>query len=155
MGAENPPILLVDDRRANLAALEAVFEPEGYDLVCVTSGEEAVDQVERREFAVVLLDLQMPTMDGVQTAREMRKRAARLGRRVPIIFVTAIDIDRASIPRAYDAGAVDFLQKPLETQVLRAKVAVFADLYRSRHLASDHSPDMESEGLCSYGLFRP
>jgi sigma-B regulation protein RsbU (phosphoserine phosphatase) len=145
MDVPNAPILLVDDRRANLDALEAVFESQGYELVSVTSGQEALDQVERREFAVVLLDFQMPAMDGVQTAQKMRERAARLGRRVPIIFVTAIDIDRARILRAYDAGAVDFMQKPLEPQVLRAKVAVFADLYRSKRLASEATRQFESE----------
>jgi hypothetical protein len=140
-----PPILLVDDRRANLDALEAVFESQGYELVSVTSGQEALDQVERREFAVILLDLQMPTMDGIETAQKLRARATQLGRRVPIIFVTAIDTDRARILQAYDAGAVDFMQKPLEAQVLQAKVGVFADLYRSRHLANEATRKFENE----------
>jgi PAS domain S-box-containing protein len=145
MKAPKPPILFVDDRRANLDALEAVFESQGYELVSVTSGQEALDHVERREFAVILLDLQLPTMDGVETAQKIRERAAQLGRRVPIIFVTAIDIDQARILRAYDAGAVDFMQKPLEARILRAKVAVFADLYRSRHLAREATRQFESE----------
>ena len=80
MEPEKTPILLVDDQRANLEALEAVFETQGYELVGVTSGQEALAQVERREFAVILLDLQMPTMDGVETARRMLERAAPLGR---------------------------------------------------------------------------
>src|SRR5580698_405742 len=113
MVAPKPPILLVDDRRANLVALEAVFDAQSYELVSVTSGEEALDQAGRREFAVVLLDLQMPTMDGVDAAQKLREQAARLGRRLPIIFVSAVDPDPARILRAYDAGAVDFMQKPL------------------------------------------
>jgi PAS domain S-box-containing protein len=145
MEASKAPILLVDDRRANLDALEAVLESQGYELVSVTSGQEALDQVERREFAVILLDLQMPTMDGIETAQKLRARATQLGRRVPIIFVTAIDTDRARILQAYDAGAVDFMQKPLEAQVLQAKVGVFADLYRSRHLASEATRKFENE----------
>jgi sigma-B regulation protein RsbU (phosphoserine phosphatase) len=145
MKTPNTPILFVDDGRANLIALEAVFDSEGYEIVGVTSGQEALAEVERREFAVVLLDLQMPTMDGVETARRMRARAAELGRQVPIIFVTAIDTDRARILRAYEAGAVDFMQKPLEAPILRAKVAVFSELYRSRHLASEATRQFEAQ----------
>jgi PAS domain S-box-containing protein len=126
------PILLVDDQRANLLALEAVLGSPAYELVSVTSGVDALAELERREFAVILLDLQMPTMDGVETALKMRERATKLGRRAPIIFVTAIDIDRERILRAYSSGAVDFMQKPLEAAVLKAKVSVFAELYRAR-----------------------
>jgi len=144
-GAPKAPILLVDDRRANLDALEAVLDSREYELVCVTSGRDALDQLERREFALVLLDLQMPSMDGLETARNMRERALKLGRRVPIIFVTAIDTDRARILRAYKVGAVDFMHKPLEVEVLQAKVAVFADLYRSRRLAEDATSALKRE----------
>jgi PAS domain S-box-containing protein len=145
MATPRAPILLVDDRRANLDAIEAVLESRDYDLVSVTSGREALAQLEHREFAVILLDLQMPTLDGIETARAMRARAAELGRRAPIIFVTAIDTDRARVLQAYEAGAVDFMQKPLETAILRAKVAIFADLYRSRHLARDAIHNFETE----------
>ena len=140
-----PPILLVDDRRANLDALEAVLAAQGYELVTTTSGGEAIEQLEKREFAVILLDFQMPTMDGIETARNMTERAAQLGRRAPIIFVTAIDIDRARRLEAYGAGAVDVMQKPFEAEVLRAKVAVFADLYRSSQLANEATRELERE----------
>jgi sigma-B regulation protein RsbU (phosphoserine phosphatase) len=140
-----PPILLVDDRRANLDALEAVLGTQGYELVTTTSGGEAIEQLEKREFAVILLDFQMPTMDGIETARNMTERAAQLGRRAPIIFVTAIDIDRARRLEAYGAGAVDVMQKPFEAEVLRAKVAVFADLYRSSQLANEATRELERE----------
>jgi len=145
MGPPKTPVLLVDDRRANLDALEAVFESQDYELVSVTSGQEALDQLERREFAVILLDLLMPDMDGFQTAQRMKECATRLARRAPIIFVTAIDADRADILRAYEAGAVDFMQKPLENRVLRAKVAVFADLFRSRNLTREANRKFERE----------
>jgi PAS domain S-box-containing protein len=145
MNRPKSPVLLVDDQRSNLDALEAVLGAEGYELVSVRSGEEAVEEVERREFAVVVLDLQMPVMDGVETAERMSKRTSQLGRPVPIIFVTAIDIDQARVRRAYDAGAVDFIQKPFEVQVMRAKVAVFADLYRAKHLADEANRKVESE----------
>jgi PAS domain S-box-containing protein len=126
------PILLVDDRPANLLSLEALLASPEYEVVSVTSGAEALAQLERREFAVILLDVQMPTLDGIETSLKMRARAIQLGRRDPIIFVTAIDVDRARILRAYASGAVDFMQKPLEPAVLSAKVSVFADLYRAR-----------------------
>ncbi len=143
MGAPKTPILLVDDRRANLEALEAVLDARDYEVVSVTSGQGALDELEQRDFAVVLLDLQMPAMDGIETAQKMKERATQLGRRAPIIFVTAIDTDRARVLRAYQAGAVDFMQKPLETDILRAKIAVFADLYRSRNIAEDATRKFE------------
>jgi PAS domain S-box-containing protein len=145
MQARSAPILLVDDRRADLDALEAIFESQGYELTSVTSGDEALKELERREFALILLDLQMPTMDGIETARKMRERAAQLGRPAPFIFVTAIDVDRARVLEAYRAGAVDFVQRPFEVEVLRAKVAVFADLYWSRHLVSEATRELENE----------
>jgi len=145
MQAPGTPLLLVDDRRADLTALETLFEGRGYELTCVTSGDEATDKLERREFAVILLDLQMPTTDGFETARKMTDRAAQLGRRAPIIFGTAIDLGRTRILDAYSAGVVDFMQKPFEPEILRAKVAIFADLYRSRDFASESTRDLESE----------
>jgi PAS domain S-box-containing protein len=145
------PILLVDDRRANLVALEAVLASPDYELVCVTSGEEAIAQFDRREFAVILLDVQMPTMDGIETASRLRALAGRLGRRAPIIFVTAIDTDRARILSAYASGGVDFMEKPLEPAVLIAKVAVFADLYQARVEAARYHSLVES--VEDYAIF--
>lgn len=143
MAPQTTPILLVDDRPANLLALEAMFETADYEIVSVTSGEEALDRVARREFAVVLLDVQMPGLDGIETARRMTEHAATLGRRAPTIFVTANDMDRTKLLEAYAAGAVDLIQKPLEADILRAKVAVFADLYRSRLLAREATERFE------------
>jgi PAS domain S-box-containing protein len=140
------PILLVDDHRANLLSLEALLASPEYEIVSVTSGAEALAQLDRREFAVILLDLQMPTMDGIETSLEMRARAIQVGRRAPIIFVTAIDVDRAGILRAYASGAVDFMQKPLEPEVLSAKVSVFADLYRARERYEYERRAGEEEG---------
>lgn len=121
-------ILLVDDRAANLLALEAVLASPEYELVSVHSGQEAVAQVARRDFAVVLLDVQMPTMDGFDAALKMRHLSA--GRdRVPIIFVSGVDADRSRVLRAYAGGAIDFIQKPLEPEVIRSKVSFFVELY--------------------------
>ena len=125
------PILLVDDRPANLVALEAVLASPEYELVRAASGREALVEVERRAFAVVLLDVQMPIMDGVETAQHMNEIGVRYGWQVPIIFVTGIDSERSRILRAYASGAVDFIQKPLEPEVIRSKVSVFVALYRA------------------------
>jgi signal transduction histidine kinase len=126
------PILLVDDVRANLTALEAILASSEYDVVSVQSGSDALEQLERRRFAVVLLDLQMPVMDGIETAVRIHRLARKNGRQIPIIFVTGVDPDRQRILRAYASGAVDFIQKPLEPEIIVAKVAVFADLFRAR-----------------------
>ena len=123
------PVLLVDDTPANLVALQAVLAASGHELVSVGSGPEALAQLEMREFAVVLLNLQMPVMDGVETALKIRQLGNAHGHIVPIIFVTATD---ATVPRvltAYASGAVDFIQKPLQPEVLRSKVSIFADLH--------------------------
>ena len=129
------PVLVVDDVAANLLAMQAVLGDEEYELVDAASGAEAVAAVERREFAVVLLDARMPGMDGFETA--IRLRDAVAGRRpVPIILVTAADENDDQLRRAYEAGAADFVRKPLDRTVLKAKVRVFADLYRAhQHLA--------------------
>jgi PAS domain S-box-containing protein len=144
MHAPRTPVLLVD-RRASRDALEGAFETHGYELVSATSGQEALEHLERREFAVILLDLQLSATDGPETAQRMRERAVQLGRRAPVIIATAVDVDRATVLRAYEAGAVDFMQKPLEAPVLRAKLAVFADLYRWRTLAKEVTRRFESE----------
>jgi signal transduction histidine kinase len=124
--------LLVDDRLANVIALEALLLSPDYELVRASSGTQALREVERRSFAVVLLDVHMPDMDGLETASRMSELATLKGAEVPIIFVTGIDSDRARILNAYASGAVDFIQKPIEPDVLRSKVAVFVALFRAR-----------------------
>jgi PAS domain S-box-containing protein len=123
-------VLLVDDLPSNLLALEAVLQSSGYDVVSVRSGAEALACLAEAEFAVVLLDVQMPTMDGFQTAARVQQLAHESARRVPIIFVTAIDSDRARVASGYAHGAVDFLQKPFDPDALRAKVSTFVELFR-------------------------
>jgi len=121
-------ILIVDDEPANLLALEAILEPLNVKLVRATSGKEALRHTLKEDFAVVLLDVQMPEIDGFRDAELLRKRART--RDVPIIFLTAISKDRKFVSRGYDVGAVDYLFKPYEPDVLRAKVAVFVELAR-------------------------
>ena len=127
-------VLLVDDHEENLVALEAVLEPLGCRLAKARSGEEALKALLQAEFAVILLDVQMPGLDGFETAELIRGRERT--RAVPIIFVTAISKEPHHVFRGYGAGAVDYLFKPYEAVVLRSKVEVFVELYeRGRAIA--------------------
>jgi PAS domain S-box-containing protein len=120
-------ILLVDDREENLLAVEAVLTPLGCRLVAARSGEQALKALLQDEFAVILLDVQMPGLDGFETAELIRARERT--RTVPIIFVTAISKEPHHVFRGYGAGAVDYLFKPFDAVVLRSKVEVFVELY--------------------------
>ena len=121
-------ILLVDDRPENLLALEAILGSLGQELVRAASGEEALKALLADEYAVILLDVQMPGMDGFETATHIKRRERT--RDIPIIFLTAINREPQHAFRGYSAGAVDYLAKPFDPWVLRAKVSVFVDLYR-------------------------
>jgi PAS domain S-box-containing protein len=120
-------VLLVDDRPDGLLALEAVLGRSRYRLFTASSGREALSQVFDREFAVIILDVQMPGMDGFDTAKVIRQR--EISRSTPILFVTAINKDLDHVRKGYGLGAVDYLFKPFDPLVLQSKVAVFADLY--------------------------
>jgi signal transduction histidine kinase len=120
-------VLLVDDRKENLVALEAVLQPLGANIVKATSGYEALRELLRGDFAVILMDAQMPGMDGFETAELIRQRERT--RHVPIIFITAHDKEAGAQFRAYEAGAVDFMQKPFNPGILRSKVRIFMDLF--------------------------
>ena len=123
-------VLLVDDQPANLLALEAALDPLGVNLVRAVSGPQALAALEKQDFAAVLLDVRMPGMDGFEVARAIRSRPR--SRFTPILFVTAGDDPDEAMLSAYALGAVDFLAKPLRTEVLKAKVGVFVELYRSK-----------------------
>jgi CheY-like chemotaxis protein len=120
--------LLVDDRRENLVALEAILQGLAVETVAVTSGEEALKRLLVDDFAVILLDASMPTMDGFETATHIKQRERT--RHIPIIFLTALDYDARLAFRGYQIGAVDFITKPFDPWVLRSKVAVFIDLWQ-------------------------
>nr|MDT0661286.1 response regulator [Micromonospora sp. DSM 115978] len=127
--------LLVDDRRENLMALEAILQGLPVQSVAVESGEAALKQLLVDDFAVILLDAQMPEMDGFETASHIKRRERT--RHVPIIFLTAADRDAQLALRGYAVGAVDYLTKPFDPWVLRAKVSVFVELWtKSRQLAA-------------------
>lgn len=123
-------ILMVDDRPENLLALEAILHGLGHELVKASSGEEALKRLLIDDFALILLDVQMPNMDGFETAMHIKQRERT--RDVPILFLTAIDGESHQAFRGYAAGAVDYLSKPFDPWVLRAKVGVFVELYERR-----------------------
>ncbi len=119
--------LLVDDRRENLVALEAILQGLPVETVPVISGEAALKQLLIDDFAVILLDASMPTMDGFETATHIKQRERT--RHIPIIFLTALNYDARLAFRGYQIGAVDYITKPFDPWVLRSKVAVFVDLW--------------------------
>ncbi|WP_420033620.1 response regulator [Streptomyces sp. cg28] len=125
---ERASILLVDDMEDNLVALEAVLGSLNEPLVRARSGEEAMKALLRHRFAVVLLDIRMPGMDGFETATNIKRLDQT--KDVPIIFLTGTDADAGYAFRGYATGAADYLTKPFDPWVLRAKVTVFLDLHR-------------------------
>nr|BFE85375.1 response regulator [Planobispora longispora] len=127
-------ILLVDDREENLIALEAILSSLDLVPVRARSGEEALKALLSTEFALILLDVRMPGMDGFETASHIKRRERT--RNIPIIFLTVVDSAPDYAFRSYAAGAVDYLTKPFDPWVLRAKVSVFVELYNmNRRLA--------------------
>jgi CheY-like chemotaxis protein len=124
---EKASILIVDDRPDKLLALEAVLEDLGQEIVRAYSGREALRQVLAHDFAVILLDINMPDMDGFETASMIRQRKS--SEHTPIIFITAFG-DEMHAARGYSLGAVDYILAPVLPEVLRTKVSVFVDLYR-------------------------
>ncbi len=123
-------LLLVDDRPENLLALEAILEPLGERMIRAGSGDEALRHLLVRDFAAILLDVQMPGLNGFDTARLIKARER--SRHIPIIFLTAINKDEQHVYLGYEVGAVDYMSKPFQPDVLRSKVAVFVDLYRKQ-----------------------
>ena len=123
--ADRVKILVVDDQAENLLAAEAVLESLGQEVVRAQSGREALRRLLADDFAVILLDVMMPMMDGFETASLIRQRER--SRTTPIIFITALGRSEEHIFRGYDVGAVDYLTKPVVPEILRSKVAVFVD----------------------------
>ena len=123
-------VLVVDDTVANLTATKAVLEGLPARIVTASSGKEALRKLLEQDFAAILLDVQMPDMDGFETAELIRQRDK--SRHVPIMFVTAIDKADIHVARGYSLGAVDYIFKPIIPQIVRAKVAVFVELHQMR-----------------------
>src|SRR5262245_28756243 len=115
-----PTILLVDDRQENLVSLEAILNPLSYRLLTARSGVEALRIALQEELTIILLDVRMPEMDGFEVAHTLKQTERT--RRIPILFLTAVATDAKDIYRAYDVGAVDYLIKPLDPDIVRKKV---------------------------------
>jgi len=135
--AEKAKILLVDDRPENLVALEAILGSLNQELVTARSGDAALKALLRDEFAVILLDVLMPGMDGFETAAHIKRRPKT--RDVPIIFLTALNSEPDYAFRSYSAGAVDYIAKPFDPWVLRAKVSVFVELHMKNRQLSEQA----------------
>jgi CheY-like chemotaxis protein len=146
--ADAAKILLVDDRPENLLALEAILSGLGHELLTAASGEEALKRLLNEDVAVILLDVQMPGMDGFETAAHIKQRERT--RDIPILFLTAIDGAAHQAFRGYAAGAVDYLAKPFDPWVLRAKVAVFVELHERRRQLEEQTAQLREEA----GLLR-
>lgn len=135
--AEKAKILLVDDRPENIIALEAILGSLNHTLVSARSGDAALKALLTDEFAVILLDVLMPEMDGFETAAHIKRRPRT--RDVPIIFLTALNSEPDYAVRSYTAGAVDYIAKPFDPWVLRAKVQVFVELYMKNRQLSEQA----------------
>ncbi len=130
--SHKPTLLLVDDNHGNLVALQSVLPEREYDLILAHSGAEAIELAKTHDIALVLLDVQMPEMDGFETARRLKE----LGRcrDIPIVFITAIYKEDPFVKRGYEAGAVDYFSKPFDPEILRLKVRLYSALHQKTHL---------------------
>jgi CheY-like chemotaxis protein len=140
---EPATILLVDDREENLLALEAILSSLGHRLLRARSGADALKYLLKEKVSLILLDVQMPEMDGYETATHIQSRPRT--RNIPIIFLTAIDQEAHQAYRGYAAGAVDFLAKPFDPWMLRAKVQVFLKFYLERQLLEAQVGEMQRQ----------
>ncbi|MCM1989511.1 diguanylate cyclase [Oceanirhabdus seepicola] len=136
-------ILIVDDLKENHLVMESVLTDEDLNLINAMSGEEALKLCSSHSFAVILMDVQMPGLDGFQTAELLRK--IEKTKKIPIIFVTAISKEKKSIFKGYEVGAVDYLFKPIDPLILRSKVNIFKELYLQRRLIEDIAEELENK----------
>jgi len=134
-------ILIVDDKPENLLALEGTLDDPKLNLIKAHSGKEALSLILDYEFALVLLDVQMPDMDGFETAELMR--GIEKSKHIPIIFVTAINKEQKNVFKGYEAGAVDYLFKPLDPEILKSKVDIFLDLCQQKKIVKQQSLELE------------
>ena len=142
-GIEKSKLLLVDDRPENLLALESALEDLDCQVFKATSGNEALRMVLKHNFALALLDVQMPGMDGFEVAELMRGK--RESRQIPIIFVTAINKEQRHVFKGYETGAVDYLFKPLDMNILKSKAKIFIELHRQKSLLELQAEKLEQQ----------
>src|SRR5580765_1266752 len=128
----SPKILLVDDREDNLISMETILAQDGYQFVTANSGRNALKTLLTEfDFALILMDVKMPTLNGFETASLIYEREKL--KHIPIIFITANNYGEENIFQAYRSGAVDYIYKPINPELLRAKVCVFIELYKKNH----------------------
>jgi len=133
-------VLVADDRPANVLAIQEVLQPLGHNVVSASSGDEVLRALLKTEFAVILLDVQMPIMDGFEVAGQIKRREKT--RHIPIIFLTAVNQEPSDIFQGYEAGAVDYLTKPVERWLVRAKVGAFVDIWLEHKRMEDLRSDL-------------
>ncbi len=140
-GSVQPKILVVDDRSENLVAMKVILKKLDAELVMVTSGAQALSEILRHEFALILMDVQMSEMDGFETAGLIREYEP--AQQVPLIFVTAINKDQMYVQKGYELGAIDYVFKPVDPDILRGKVRGFLDMYREKIRLRQVTADLE------------
>jgi PAS domain S-box-containing protein len=147
MSAERASILLVDDRPENLLALEAVLEPLGHHLVSASSGAQALREILLGEFACILLDVQMPELDGFELATLIKQR--KRSQHIPIIFVIALSKEERHVYRGDSAGAVDYIFKPIDPGILCSKVSVFVELWEKTRQLQEQAQQLHEQELAA------
>jgi two-component system, sporulation sensor kinase E len=148
--AQRPNLLLVDDHHSNLVALQSVLSEREYNLLFAHSGAEALELAAKHDIALVLLDVQMPEMDGFETARRLKEMEGC--REIPIVFITAIYKEDPFVKRGYEAGAVDYFSKPFDPDVLRLKVRLYSALHQKTHLLREREKRLrQTEELLQVG----
>lgn len=141
-------ILVVDDRPEGILSVQAVLTNPEYDLVAAASGSEALKHLLNNDFAVILLDVQMPIMNGFETAALIKTRES--SKDIPIIFMSAINQDEQYVYQGYHAGAVDYLLKPFDPYILRSKVAIFVDIFKKKILIQEQARKLYENELQTY-----
>ncbi len=140
---KKPSVLIVDDRPENLLTLEQVLESPELEVVRAESGHQALEKTLDYDFALILLDVQMPVMDGYETATLLRGN--KRTKNIPIIFVTAANKEEAHVFRGYGSGAVDYMFKPLAADVLKSKVTIFLELDKQRQLLEEKTIELDAK----------
>src|SRR5919205_1464515 len=141
--SEKPKVLIVDDQPRNLDVLEAMLGETDCTLVRATSADEALLALVRHEFAALVLDIRMPGMNGIELATLIKQR--KRSQHVPILFLTAHFVNEDDVLRGYGVGAVDYLSKPVNANILRSKVGVFVDLHRKTGALAQLNEALERE----------
>ena len=142
---QKPKILVVDDQQANLFAMNALFNGMDVEVDLVNSGKSAISKVIRNDYALILLDIQMPDLDGFDTARIIRSNAS--SEHTPIIFLTAYSTQSDSIKNGYDVGGVEYISKPFDSDILLAKVHRFTEMHMKRHLTEMKNGRLEKSNI--------